>query len=27
LKDLSDRGFVTLIVDGRQIAGLRPVGG
>ncbi|WOB43084.1 hypothetical protein HNI00_07865 [Thermoleptolyngbya oregonensis NK1-22] len=27
LRDLSDRGFVTLIVDGRQIAGLRPVGG
>jgi hypothetical protein len=27
LKDLSDRGFTALIVDSRQIAGLRPVGG
>ncbi|GAB4132762.1 MAG: hypothetical protein Fur0046_02890 [Cyanobacteria bacterium J069] len=27
LKDLSDRGFAALIVDSRQVAGLRPVGG
>lgn len=27
LKDLSDRGFAALIVDSRQIVGLRPVGG